>query len=148
MPQPVAEIEHAAAVVARQRLAVLVEVRDVDHAGLEAQLVRLGDVTAERALDLAEVLGEFDLLVVGDVLVAKDQHRVAVHAGVDRFGLFTGQRLPEIDPGHLAGEDRMDLADREHGRPPGFSRFALAEILDRGASAARALDGTPTVATR
>ena len=116
MPQPVAEIEHAAAVVARERLALLVEVRDVDHPGLEAELMRLGDVAAECAFDLAEVLRERDLLVVGDVLVVEDQHRVAVHAGIDRGRLLAGQRLRQIDTGHLAGEHGMDLADREHGR--------------------------------
>jgi len=31
VPQPVAEIEHAAAVVTRQRLALFVKVRNVDH---------------------------------------------------------------------------------------------------------------------
>ena len=46
--------------------------------------LRLGDVATLRALDLAEVLRERHLLVVGDVLVMEDQHRVAVHAGLDR----------------------------------------------------------------
>ena len=38
-------------------------------------------------------LRERDLLVVGDVLVVEDQHRIAVHAGVDRRGLVARQRL-------------------------------------------------------
>ena len=55
MPEPVAEVEHAPPVVALERLAVLVQVRDVDHALLQAEFVRLGDVAALRILDGAEV---------------------------------------------------------------------------------------------
>ena len=88
------------------------------------------------ALDLAEVFREFDLLVVGDVLIVEHQHRVTVHAGIDRGSLLAGQRLSQIDAGHLAGEHGMDLADREHGRASKFL-LAAAIVEKRVASASR-----------
>ena len=42
----------------------------------------------QRQLDLAEAAGEGELLLVVDVLVVEDQHRVFVHAGMDRRDLL------------------------------------------------------------
>src|SRR2546423_3428910 len=134
MPQTIAEIEHAAPVVARERLALLVEVRHVDHALLEAILVVSGDVAALGILDLAEIARERHLLIVCDVLVAEHQHRIAIHAGIDRGSLLARQRLAQVDARNLADEYGMDLADREHGflhcrvfaRSTDFSRMAAA----------------------
>ena len=78
-------------------------------------------------------LRERHLLVVGDVLVAEDQHRVAVHAGLDRRDVRLAQRLAQIDAAHLAGENRMDLADRDHGflRMPASLRVRSRTLPER-----------------
>jgi hypothetical protein len=73
--------------------------------------VRLCDVAAGRVLDLAEIAGEGDLLLVGDGLVVKDQDGVTVHPGLDRRDLVARQGLPQIHPRDLADENRMDLAN-------------------------------------
>jgi len=78
----------------------------------------LGDVAAARDLDLAEVLGERHLLIVADGLAADDQHRIAVHAGVDRRGLGLAQRLGQIGAEHLAGENRCGFDGSRACGPP------------------------------
>jgi hypothetical protein len=66
---------------------------------------------------------EGDLLVVGEGLVAKDQHGVLVHAGAD-----LGERLriahpPEVDRADLGGEVRMKLLERQWHRCALLSRM-------------------------
>src|SRR6266853_1035901 len=56
-------------------------------------------------LQRAEVDAEGHLLLVGDLLIVEDQHRVAIHARVDGRDLVARQRTREIHAGHLAGED-------------------------------------------
>jgi hypothetical protein len=116
VPELVAEVEQAAAVVARHRLMVLTEVRDVVHQRTEPLLVILGYGAAGRILDLAEISGEVDLLLVGDFLVMEDQYRIAIHPLVDCGDLAARQRAAQIDPADLADKDRMDLADRKSHR--------------------------------
>jgi hypothetical protein len=106
MPEPVAEIEYAATVVAIQRLPALVEIRYVDHAVLQPQLVILCDIAAGRTLDLSEIPGERHLLIVVDGLVAKREHGIAIHTGVDRGGVLVRQRRAQVYAGHLAREPR------------------------------------------
>ena len=103
VPQHVAEVEQALAAVAGQRLVVLAEVGDVVHAGRQALVLRLGDVAAARVLDRAEVERERHLLLVGQLLVAEDEHGVLVHAGLDGrhvLGLRSGlvMSTPETSP--------------------------------------------------
>ena len=64
-----------------------------DATTAEAVLIVLGNVAALRVFDLAEILRERHLLVVGDVLVMEHQHRVTVHAGLDRRSLLARQGL-------------------------------------------------------
>jgi hypothetical protein len=59
-----------------------------------------------------EVAGERDLLFVGEVLVAKDQHGIFVHARLDRIDLLWAERLPAIDIRNLSSKDRVEWADR------------------------------------
>jgi hypothetical protein len=60
---------------------------------------------------LAEIAAECLLLLVGQFLVVEHQHGAAVHAGFDRGDVILAERLSDIDAGHLAGEDRGELAD-------------------------------------
>src|ERR1051326_1416323 len=116
MPELVAQIEQPPPVVAGQRPVVLAEVRDIVHQGVKPLLVRLRHIAAGRILDLAEIAGERDLLLVGDVLIVKDEDGIAVHPGLDRRDVLAWQRPPQIHPRDLADKDRMDLANGDSHR--------------------------------
>src|SRR5213592_1454565 len=119
MPQAVAEIEQMGAVVARQRIAVLAEIGDVVQPGGEPVIFLLGHRAAARILTLAEIARKRQLLVVGDVLVAEQQHGVFIHAGFDILGLLRGQRLAQIDARDFTEKMRVKLPDRDsHGVSP------------------------------
>ena len=81
------------AAVRRQRPAVLAEIGDVVQPGREPRILRLDDIAAARILALAEIQRERHLLVVGNVLIREQQHRVFVHAGLDVGSLLRRQRL-------------------------------------------------------
>ena len=63
-------------------------------------------------LELAEVAGERDLLIVGQILIAEDEYRIFVHAGLDRGDRVTLERTAAIDARHLSRKDRMQWTDR------------------------------------
>jgi hypothetical protein len=117
VPEPVAEGIHAAAMVGLHDLAVLVEVRDVAE-GLVAEAVLLERADAELGVEGAvEALGELEVLVVGEGLIAEDEDGELVHAGADAGERVRVVHPPEIDGAHLGHEQRMQLAERErHGR--------------------------------
>jgi hypothetical protein len=111
MPELVAEIEQPPPIVAGKRPIVMPEVGNVVHQRIEPLFVRLGDVAAGGILDLAEIAGEGDLLLVGDILIVKDEHGVTIHPPVDCRDTVARQRLPQIDTRHLADKDRVDLTN-------------------------------------
>ena len=41
----------------------------------------------------------------------KHEHRMTIHAGMNRRGIFIGQGPSQIDPAHFTGKTRPDLAD-------------------------------------
>ena len=86
MPEPVAQVEHAPAVVGGEDLAFLVQVRDVVHERVREALLVHVDRGARR-FDRPEVGGEIHLLVVVDVLAGEHEHRVPVHRCFDLRGL-------------------------------------------------------------
>jgi len=57
--------------------------------------------------------GKSDLLVVGDILVAKHQHPVFIHPRFDRGDVFSVERPAANDTRDFADEDRVDLTDRD-----------------------------------
>ena len=119
MPQAVAEIEKMGTAVARQRLAVLAEVGNVVQPRRQAVVFLLGDGAAARALALAEIQSKGQLLFVRDVLVAKQQHGVFVHARFNIGRFLRSQGLAQINARNLAEEMRMKLPDRDrHGVSP------------------------------
>jgi hypothetical protein len=74
------------------------------------------------------------LLLVGDVLIAKQQHGVFVHAGFDIGRFLWRQRLAQIDTGNFAEKMPARLPDRDrHGVSPqaagGFVPLRLGEKL-------------------
>src|SRR6185437_681106 len=120
MPEAVAEVEQMRAMFARQRLAVLAEVGDVVQSGGEPVVFLFRHGAAAGIFALAEIAREGELLLVGYVLVAEQQHGVFVHAGFDVGGLLRRQRLPQVDAGDFAKEMRVNLPDRHgHDVPPG-----------------------------
>jgi hypothetical protein len=55
--------------------------------------------------------GECQLLLIRQLLVAKHQHGVFIHARVNRRDLVRRKRLAAINTCHLAGEDWRELFD-------------------------------------
>jgi len=88
MPELVAEVEHATAIVAGEDLVVAIEVRDVRELDRDPAILGPGHVAAHGELDLAEVAAEGDLLLVAQGLIVEHQDRVANHAGLDRLDVF------------------------------------------------------------
>ncbi len=113
MPQLVAEVEHAAAIVPGEHAIVAVEVRDVGELDREAPILGFGHVAVHGRLDRAEVATERDLLLVAQRLVVEHEHRVAVHAGLDRRDLVGAERPAQVDAFDLADEERVQLADAD-----------------------------------
>src|SRR5438067_3944586 len=144
MPQPVGQFEKPDAVVGGHDVAVLVEVREIGNAGAEPLLVTAAEVSRGAVrLQLAEMAGEGELLVVGDRLVAEHQHRVTVHAGFDRGDLVRAERLAAIDAGYLADEHRMQWADRD-GHYEAFAAGAAATISRMSGRCSRPQNSSPS----
>jgi hypothetical protein len=111
MPQAVAEVEQMSAAVARQWRAVLAEVGDVVKSGAKPGILRLDNIAAVRIFAFAEIARKRQLLLVGDVLVAEQQHGVFIHAGFDIPGLLRRQRLARIDARDFTEKMRVKLPD-------------------------------------
>ena len=104
------------AMISRQRLAVLSQVGDIVQPGGEPVILLLGHVAATGVLAIAEIQRKGHLLLVGNVLIAEQQHRVFVHAGFDIPGFLRRQRLAKINARNLAEKMRVKLPDRDrHG---------------------------------
>ena len=98
MPKPVAEPEHADAVVLRQRILVLVQVGDIRHLPVDAARFGLLDVAHLAGnFQRAEIAREGFLLLVGKVLIVEHQDGVLVHARLDRCDVLRRQRFGQID---------------------------------------------------
>ena len=70
-------------------------------------------------LALAEIQRKGQLLFVRDVLVAKQQHGIFVHAGFDVGRFLRRQGLSQINARNFAEKMRMKLPDRDrHGVSP------------------------------
>ena len=97
---------------------------DVEHLAVAVEIGNVGDLVARQAMfyaampgllrrgmDRPEVAGEVDLLVVGKSLVVEDDDRIAVDGGRDGVVVGGGKRLGEVDAGHFAHEQGMQLLD-------------------------------------
>ena len=98
MPQAIAEIEQVDAAVARQRLAVPLPRLETSLSPVCSRKSSGLTTLPPREFPFAEIQRERQLLLVGDVLIAEQQHGVFVHAGFDvpRF-LRRRVRLAQID---------------------------------------------------
>ena len=75
--------------------------------------MRLGHIAASRILDLTEIAGEGNLLLVGNVLIMKNEHGETVHARFDRRDIGARQLLFQVGSRDLADKHRVDLTDRD-----------------------------------
>ena len=97
--------------------------------GLQPRILRLDDIAAARIFALAEIQRKGQLLLIGDILVAEQQHRVFIHAGLDVGGFLRRQRLSQIDAGNLAEKMLVQLANGHgHERLPDRSERLLRSI--------------------
>src|SRR5271154_1538085 len=67
-------------------------------------------------LELPEMAREGDLLVIGQLLIAEDEYRILVHAGLDRGDRTAIERTAAIDARYLPRKDRMQRTDRYRHR--------------------------------
>src|SRR5204863_633594 len=103
MPQPVAQLEEPYPILVGHDVAVLVEVGKIRDARPEPLVLAYSDMPRSVVVfELPEMAGERDLLLVGKVLVTKDQHGIFVHARLDRIHFARAQRLPAIHAGNLS----------------------------------------------
>ena len=66
-----------------------------------------------------KALGELELVRVGEVLVAEDEHRVLVHAGADRLEGRRIARFSQVEARNFGREYRVYLVEPEdHGGLP------------------------------
>src|SRR5438094_6532917 len=80
--------------------------------GAEALVLALADVAgALVALELAEVEREGNLLLVREVLIAKDEHGIGVHSRVDRRHVRAVDRRGDVEPRDLSRERTTQRAD-------------------------------------
>jgi hypothetical protein len=114
MPQPIAETERAAAIVAQEHAAALIEIGNVAHLYAEPALIERRHVVGGVELDLAEAFGECDLLLVGERLIVEHQYGKPVHGGMDRRRGAGIKRSAEIDAVNLGDEFAPDRGD-SHG---------------------------------
>src|SRR5436305_14597226 len=84
-----------------------------------------------------------ELLVVGDELLAKNEHGVAVHAGFDRGDLARAQRATAIDAGDLADKHRMQRPDRD-GHYDAFAIGGAASIPRMSGRCSRPQKSSPS----
>ena len=135
MPQPVAELQLAQPAVRLPELVLVVQVGDVGDVLAHAQdLVRHRGLQ-HRLVHLAEVAGEGDVLLLGQVLVGKDQHGVGPERLLQRFQHLRRQRARKVDVADLGGEilghglngqghgTSSSSSRRRTGRGPGLCRL-------------------------
>ena len=113
MPQPVAQLEEPHPILVGHDVAVLVEVGKIRDPRAEPLVLASSDMPRRIVIfELPEMAGERDLLFVREVLVAKDQHGIFVHARLDHIDLACAERLPAIDARDLSGKDPVQWTDR------------------------------------
>ena len=117
MPEAVADGEEPSPIVPRHRLLVLVEIRHIGKRAWQASVFRRAQACPGSVLERAQAQGERKMLLVVDVLVVKDEHRVLVHPVVNGRHLVGGERFAQIDSLDLGGKARPDLShlDRHCG---------------------------------
>src|SRR6516162_1275719 len=143
MPQPIAQLEEPHPILAGHDVAVLVEVGKIRDPRPEPLVFAFSDMPRRIVIfELPEMARKGDLLLVGEVLVAKDEQGIFVHAGFDRIDLARAERLAAIDTRNLSGKYRVEWTDRygHFYNLPNFGRL-LSLLPPRAAATPRASAG-------
>ena len=116
MPQPVAELEHALPAFLAPHFIVGAEVGDVGEFLAHAQL-RILAMQRDSGLQRSEMPREIEMLILRQMLIGKDQHRVGRERVFDVGKIGRRQRRRQIDVADFGGKARRDRTDGDgHGR--------------------------------
>ena len=130
--------------------------------GMDDHQLGMARRVRRRGMDvqLAEAAAEVEVLVLGDMLVAEEDHQVLRQRAVDLLEGLVAERLRQIDAADLGADDRRQLVDRDrvvrrrligavlvarsvvatqdaHGRSPSADRFGGKSSRRRGAAPRR-----------
>ena len=68
---------------------------------MDERVVADSAIAGDMALQRAELLGKGDLLVLGQILIAKGEHMVPHESIIDRLARRRVERQPQIEPDPL-----------------------------------------------
>src|SRR4030095_14549721 len=116
-----------------------IQVREIGAARAEAMVLALADVAgALVVLELAEIQRERDLLLVREVLIAKDEHGIRIHPRLDRRHVHGADRFGDVQPRDLSRERATQRVDRYgHGDHSLQRRAAVTSCRGRSSIAGR-----------
>jgi hypothetical protein len=83
-------------------------------------------------VEIAKEAAKGEVLVLAQVLVAEEDHRVFSERAMDFVDCAIAERLRQVDATNLASDDRRQLVDSDRVVRPGI----FADILDAGTIAA------------
>ena len=123
VPQPVAHLEHALPGILAPHLVFRIEIGNVGEFLAQAQLGVLA-MQRDRGLQRPEIPGEVEMLVLRQLLVGEDQHRVFGESILDRVEVGRLERRRQIDVADLGSKVLRDRTDGDgHGRRLPISRY-------------------------
>ena len=127
VPQPVAQLEHALPRILAPHFVFRIEIGDVGEFLAHAQLGILA-MQRDRGLERPEVPREVEVLVLRQMLVGKDQHRIFGEGVLDRLQVWRRERRRQIDIADLGGKIWRDRTDGDgHGRASRLREFCRIE---------------------
>ena len=139
VPELIAKPEQTTTVVARQQLAVLVEIGYVVDLHAHAAILRRCNV-ASRLLERPKLATERNLLLVVESLAPEHQHAEAVDARMDTGHFMVRQSTGQIDAGDEAGKQVLVCCiDRLNMNWHGHHQFSA---IAKGLATCRALIGS------
>src|SRR5829696_5237786 len=97
MPELIANGEQTAAVIEPERPIVAVEIRHVGKSRWQTKIRSRTQRIARSIFQRSQRLREGEVLLVRQRLVVKNHHRIAIHGGVNLFGVRGGQRFAKVD---------------------------------------------------
>ena len=114
MPQSGRHVGKNAAMVAVGDIAPLVKVRDVGEFRPHSAMLAHCEMTA--GIHRAEMTREGELPVLGELLIAEHEHRVAIHRRLDLPNGRVRKRRAQVDAGGAGGEQRMQWREAQRHR--------------------------------
>ena len=112
VPELVGELENQFAVMPWRDTSGQRDVRDIDQF-LVVEPVFGSRGFAQAHVERAELAGAGDLFALVERLIAKHQHRITVHRGLDLAHVGGGQRFLQINAAGFGGKQRMQRLQAE-----------------------------------